>query len=221
MKTSLKMIVMDRGGTERAERLILEIYFSLSVLTVLFLLKCLNCPCVFFSFVLSYLCLYANTRRTMTLKMTKRIASIGKRLVSVFLVLVVSLMLLTSGAVAATITTLNQRNFGTEVLQSDKPVAVILVSRVLLENGQANLEQLQAKAEKFFGSNYKIAVGVAEENGEAYSKTIVPLVFPPLSRVSIYKNGEFVAGGGAFFRNPNDPTQAFESAKSEFESSAS
>jgi hypothetical protein len=157
----------------------------------------------------------------MSVKITKGIASIGKRLVSVFLVLVVSLMLLTSPAVAATITTVNQYNFQTEVLQSDKPVAVILVSRVLLEDGQANLEQLKSKAENFFGSNYKIAVGVAEENREADSRTIKPLIFPPPSAVSIYKNGEFVAGRGAFFMNPNDPTPAFEYAKSEFESSVS
>ena len=157
----------------------------------------------------------------MTVKVTKGIASIGKRLVSVFLVLVVSLMLLTSPAVAATITTLNQRNFATEVLQSDKPVVVVLVSNYVLQDGKTNLEQLQAKAEKFFGSNYKIAVGVVEENGQAYSKAIVPPVFPPLSTVSIYKNGEFVAGRGAFFMNPNDPTGAFERAKSEFESSVS
>ncbi|MBD0261244.1 MAG: hypothetical protein ICV78_00575 [Tolypothrix sp. Co-bin9] len=157
----------------------------------------------------------------MTVKVTKGIASIGKRLVSVFLVLVVSLMLLTSPAVAATITTLNQENFETEVIKSDKPVVVVLVSRVFVENGEPNLEQLQAKAEKFFGSNYKIAVGVVEENGEAYSQTIVPRIFPPPSTVSIYKNGELVAGRGAFFMNPNDPTKAFEYAKSEFEDSAS
>lgn len=157
----------------------------------------------------------------MTVKITKGIASIGKRLVSVFLVLVVSLMLLTSGAVAATITTLNQRNFETEVLQSDKPVVVVLVSNFFLQNGQVNLEQLQTKAESFFGSNYKIAVGAIEENGEAYSQTIVPRIFPPASTVSIYKNRNFAGGRGAFFLNPNDPTQAFERAKSEFESSVS
>jgi hypothetical protein len=156
----------------------------------------------------------------MTVKITKGIASIGKRLVSVFLVLVVSLMLLTSPAVAATITTLNQENFVPEVLQSDKPVAVILVSRVFLEDGQANLEQLQAKAEQFFGSYYKIAVGVVEENGEVYSRTPTPRIFPPPSTVSIYKNGDFPASG-AFFINPNEPTQAFERAKSEFESPVS
>lgn len=157
----------------------------------------------------------------MNVKITTCIASIGKRLVSVFLVLVVSLMLLTSPAVAATITTLNQENFETEVLQSNKPVAVILVSNFFLQDGQANLEQIQAKAENFFGSNYKIAVGVIEQNGYAYSQTIPPRLFPPPSTVSIYKNGKFVAGKFAFFTNPNDPTKAFESAKSEFESSAS
>jgi hypothetical protein len=157
----------------------------------------------------------------MTVKITKGIASMGKRLVSVFLVLVVSLMLLTFPAVAATIATLNQGNFETEVIKSNKPVAVILVSNVLLQDGQANLEQLQAKAENFFGSNYKIAVGVIEENGYAYSQTIVPRIFPPPSTVSIYKNGDFVAGRGAFFINPNDATQAFERAKSEFESPVS
>lgn len=157
----------------------------------------------------------------MTVKITKGIASIGKRLVSVFLVLVVSLMLLTSGAVAATITTVNQGNFETEVIKSDKPVVVVLVSIVRLEDGEANLEQLQAKAENFFGSNYKIAVGVAEKNPEADSQTIKPLIFPPPSTVSIYKNGNFAAGRGAFFMNQNDPTQAFERAKSDFESSVS
>jgi len=157
----------------------------------------------------------------MTVKITKGIASIGKRLVSVFLILVVSLMLLTSGAVAATITTVNGENFETEVIKSDKPVVVVLVSNVLLEDGQANLEQLKSKAENFFGSNYKIAVGVIEENRGAYSQTIAPLIFPPPSTVSIYKNGNFAAGRGAFFMNPNDPTQAFERAKSDFESSVS
>ncbi|NEU76068.1 hypothetical protein PI95_026825 [Hassallia byssoidea VB512170] len=157
----------------------------------------------------------------MTVKITKGIASIGKRLVSVFLVLVVSLMLLTSGAVAATITTLNQQNFETEVQQSDKPVVVVLVSNYFLQDGQANLEQLKSKAENFFGSNYKIAVGAIEENGYAYSQTIVPRLFPPPSTVSIYKNGNFAAGRGAFFMNPNDSTKAFEYAKSDFESSAS
>ncbi len=155
----------------------------------------------------------------MTVKVTKGIASIGKRVVSVFLVLVVSLMLLTSPAVAATITTLNPGNFETEVIRSDKPVAVILVSRVFLENGEANLELLQAKAQNFFGSDYKIAVGVVEENGYAYSQTPTPRIFPPLSTVSIYKNGNLVAGRGAIFPNPNDPTGAFERAKSEFEDS--
>ncbi|MGI8504680.1 MAG: hypothetical protein ACR2LR_26645 [Hassallia sp.] len=60
----------------------------------------------------------------------KSIAVIGKRLISVFLVMVVSsLMLLTSPAIAANWVILNRENSQTEVLQSDKPVVVILAPK--------------------------------------------------------------------------------------------
>jgi multisubunit Na+/H+ antiporter MnhE subunit len=62
MSLFLLCIFLLRNYSQKSERLIFEIYFSLSVLTVLFhfFLKCLNCPCVSFLFVLIYLCLYAH-----------------------------------------------------------------------------------------------------------------------------------------------------------------
>ncbi|BAY77249.1 hypothetical protein NIES25_37090 [Nostoc linckia NIES-25] len=72
----------------------------------------------------------------------KTITKIGRRLISVFLVVVVStLMFLTSPAMAATWVTVNPDNLESEVLGSDKTTVVLLVSNDFpdAENLKANI----------------------------------------------------------------------------------
>ncbi|AFZ28036.1 hypothetical protein Cylst_6064 [Cylindrospermum stagnale PCC 7417] len=140
---------------------------------------------------------------------------IGKKLISGFLALVVSsLMFLASPAIAATssdVATLTPENFETEVVQSDKPVVVILISDTTREAFEVSLDKLKSEAQTTFGDNYKIVLGTVEANPETYYQTPVPRIYPPISTATIYEKGTKVASG--FFINPNDPKQAFESIK--------
>lgn len=138
---------------------------------------------------------------------------ITRRLMLVVLMLVVSgMMFLSSPAIAATITTVNRDNFEAEVLKSDKPVVVILAD----DTGSLNNE-LVSKAEKSFGDKYKIVVGEIRENVQAYSRAIVPLIYPAPPAAVIFKNGNVPTPGFAF--NINDPTGSFEGIKKRFEDS--
>ncbi|MCC5601689.1 hypothetical protein [Nostoc favosum] len=93
----------------------------------------------------------------MTVKTTESITRITRRLMLAVLTLVASgMMLLSSPAIAATITTLNPENFQTEVLQSDKPVVVVLVSRQILQNDIITLEQVSRKLKIFMVINTKL-----------------------------------------------------------------
>jgi hypothetical protein len=148
----------------------------------------------------------------------KGITGIGRRLISVFLVMVVSsLMLLTSPAIAATSVILNRENSQTEVLQSDKPVVLILASKQTLEFFKSSLEDLKSKAEKVFDDKYKIAIGYWED-GLEISDTIPNLrIFPPATAVSVFKSGERKELG--FITNLDQTTQVLEGLKSNFENS--
>ncbi|MEH1939578.1 MAG: hypothetical protein V7L01_05060 [Nostoc sp.] len=153
----------------------------------------------------------------MTEKITGIITKIAQRLMVVLVSLFISgMMLLSSPAIAATITTLNPGNFETEVIKSSKPTVVILTSSIVVDDNPNALEETKKKAESFFGDKYKIAVGIAEQNREAYSRSPLPLIFPPVSTVSIYEKGDSNTRG-AFFPIGSDPTRAFESAKDQFE----
>jgi hypothetical protein len=70
----------------------------------------------------------------MTIKIKKTITGIGRQLISVFLVLVVSLTLLTSPALAANSVILTNDNYEDVVLRAEKPVIVVLASKSALEN---------------------------------------------------------------------------------------
>lgn len=143
----------------------------------------------------------------------KGITRITRRLMSLFLVLVVSsMMFLSSPAVAATssVTLLTPDNFETEVENSDKPVIVILASQVYLEENPNYLEETKSKAVKFFGDKYKIVTGKIEENGFVYSNVLAPRIYPPFPGIVGYKNGALTRG---IYLTPNDPTQGFEFVK--------
>ncbi len=148
----------------------------------------------------------------------KGITRIGRRLISVFLVMVISsLMLLTSPAIAATSVILNRENSQTEVLQSDKPVVAIFVSKETLKFFRSSLEDLKSKAEKVFDDKYKIAIGYWED-GLEISNTIPNLrIYPPATAVTVFKSGE--REGLAFITNPDQTTQVLEGLKSNFEDS--
>ncbi|MFS0518149.1 hypothetical protein ACEYW6_26005 [Nostoc sp. UIC 10607] len=149
----------------------------------------------------------------MSAKIMESVNRITQRLMLVVLMLVVSgMMFLSSPAIAATITTVNRDNFEAEVLKSDKPVVVIMAFDPALLNNE-----LVSKAEKSFGDKYKIVVGRIEDNGQAYSRVIAPLIYPPFPGAVIYKNGEIPTPG--FAVNVNDPTSSFEGIKERFENS--
>lgn len=144
----------------------------------------------------------------------KSIVRITQRLVSLFLVLIASgMMFLSSPAFAATITTLNQGNFETEVVNSDKPVVVILGLEQGFnyagQNRDSVLEGLKSKAENFYGNYYKIVVGKAEENQSIYRPLL--RVYPPFPTVSVFENGQFV--GSFDITNLNDPKDQFAIVK--------
>ncbi|MCV3213541.1 hypothetical protein OGM63_08385 [Plectonema radiosum NIES-515] len=148
----------------------------------------------------------------------KGITGIGKRLISMFLVMVVSsLMLLTSPAIAANSVILNQENAKTEVLQSDKPVVLILVSKYTLEIFKTSLEDLKSKAEKVFDDKYKIAIGYWEDGLEISYGIPNLLKFPPATAVTVFKSGERKELG--FITDPTLTTQVLEGLKSDFEKS--
>ncbi|MDZ8064730.1 MAG: hypothetical protein RMY64_03685 [Nostoc sp. DedQUE08] len=136
----------------------------------------------------------------------KTITKIGRRLISVFLVVVVStLMFLTSPAMAATWVTVNPDNLESQVLVSDKITVVVLVS-----NKSPDAENVKAKlkleVEKAYGDKYKLAVGSVEENGFLYRSVIAPPIYPPLPGITVVKDGYPLRG---IFINPNDPSGAF------------
>jgi hypothetical protein len=70
----------------------------------------------------------------MTLKIKKTITGIGRQLISLLLVLIVSLTLLTSPALAANSVILTNDNYEDVVLGAEKPVIVVLASKSALEN---------------------------------------------------------------------------------------
>jgi hypothetical protein len=135
----------------------------------------------------------------------KSIAKIGQRLISAFLVLVVStLMFLTSPAMAAGSVTINRDNVESEVLKYDKTVIVLLISDVYSEDDKA---KLKSEVEKAYGDTYKIAIGSFEENGNIVPRIPLPLVYPPFPVITAFKNGKQLGGLGI---NPSNPTGAFE-----------
>ncbi|WP_013324448.1 hypothetical protein [Gloeothece verrucosa] len=136
----------------------------------------------------------------------KSIAKIGRRLISVFLVVFVStLMFLTSPALAANWITVNPDNIESEVLNSDKTTVVLLVSDIYpdAENVKA---KLKSEVEKTYGDKYQLAVGSVEQNGFLYGSVIAPRVYPPFPGITVVKNGYPLRG---IFILPDDPSQAF------------
>ncbi|PHJ62427.1 hypothetical protein VF14_18080 [Nostoc linckia z18] len=135
----------------------------------------------------------------------KSIAKFGRRLVSVLLVVVVStLMFLPSPAMAANWVTVNEGNFESELLKSDKTVIVLLVSDAFPEDVKT---KLKSEVEKTYGDKYKLAVGSAEENGYIYNTILAPRIYPPFPGITVVKNGRPLQG---IYINPNYPSQAFE-----------
>ncbi|MBD2605632.1 hypothetical protein H6G81_14115 [Scytonema hofmannii FACHB-248] len=148
----------------------------------------------------------------------KSIAVIGKRLISVFLVMVVSsLMLFTSPAIAATSVILNRENSQTEVLQSDKPVVLILASKDTLRFFNTSLEDLKSKAENVFGDKYKIAIGYWEDNLEISYGIPNLRIYPTATAVTFFESGQRRNSG--FIIGPDQTTQVLEGLKSDFEDS--
>lgn len=147
----------------------------------------------------------------------KHIIRITQRLMSLFLILVASsMMLFSSPAVAATssltlLTLLTPYNFETEVAKSDKPVIVVLASIPTLEGYQTSLKKLKSDAENYFGDKYKVVVGDTEENEDNDELSVAsPRIFPPFATIVGFKNGHKVTG--APFR-PGNSTGAFEYVK--------
>jgi len=121
----------------------------------------------------------------------------------------------------STVPTINFDNFETEVLNSDKPVVVILVSKYadrLPELGGVP-ENLASQAQAVFGDKYKIVTGINEENLELQYLIPTTLTLPPLPRVGIFNNGDFKYGSGTPFP-PSNSKDVFESVKKKFEGNA-
>ena len=126
----------------------------------------------------------------MTIKIKKTITGIGRQLISVFLVLVVSLTLLTSPALAANSVILTNDNYEDVVLRAEKPVIVVLASKSALENFfGTSLEELKTKGYDYFDDKFKVAVGNIEEGLEISYRVPTPRIFPPPSTVSVFENG--------------------------------
>lgn len=148
----------------------------------------------------------------MTLKITKSITGIARQLISIFLVIVVSLTLLTSPALAANSVILTNDNYEDVVLRAEKPVIVVLASKSTLENFfGTSLEELKTKADDYFDDQFKVAVGNFDEPLEISYRVPTPRIFPPPSTVSVFENGELSAL--KILINPKDPTGAFELIK--------
>ncbi|GAX43395.1 hypothetical protein NIES4075_44080 [Tolypothrix sp. NIES-4075] len=148
----------------------------------------------------------------------KSIAVIGKRLISVFLVMLVSsLMFFASPAIAANSVILNRENSQTEVLQSNKPVVLISVSKNTLQSYGSSLEDLKSKAEKVFDDKYKIAIGYWEDNLEISYRIPVPRIYPTPTAVTVFQSGEIKDAG--FILNPEQTTEVLQGLKSRFEDS--
>lgn len=146
----------------------------------------------------------------MTLKIKKTITGIGRQLISVFLVLVISLMLVTSPALAANSVILTNDNYEYLVLEAVKPVIVILASKSVVEGFGTSLEELKTKAENFFGVKFKVAVGNLDEGLEIAEKAVIP-IFPMTAALSVFESGEVTKL--AAILDPKDPTAAFEVIK--------
>jgi hypothetical protein len=140
----------------------------------------------------------------MTLKIKKSITGIARQLISLLLVLVVSLTLLTSPALAANSVILTNDNYEDVVLRAEKPVIVVLASK-------SALEQLKTKADDYFDDKFKVAVGNLDEPLEISYRVPTPRIFPPASTVSVFENGELSAL--KVLLNPKDSTAAFEVIK--------
>ena len=148
----------------------------------------------------------------MTLKITKSITGIGRQLISLLLVLVVSLTLLTSPALAANSVILTNDNYEDVVLRAEKPVIVVLASKSTLENFfGTSLEELKTKADDYFDDKFKVAVGNLDEPLEISYRVPTPRIFPPPSTISVFENGELSAL--KILLNPKDSTGAFELIK--------
>jgi hypothetical protein len=148
----------------------------------------------------------------MTLKIPKSITGIGRQLISLLLVMVVSLTLLTAPAIAANSVILTNDNYESLVLKAEKPVIVVLASKSALEEFfGTSLEELKTKADDYFDDKFKVAVGNIEEGLEISYRVPTPRIFPPASTISVFENGELSAL--KVLLNPKDPTAAFELIK--------
>jgi gamma-glutamylcysteine synthetase len=103
----------------------------------------------------------------MILKIPKSITGIARQLISLLLVMVVSLTLLTSPALAANSVILTNDNYEDVVLRAEKPVIVVLAAKSALEDFfGTSLEDLKTKADDYFDDKFKVAVGNIEESLE-------------------------------------------------------
>jgi hypothetical protein len=148
----------------------------------------------------------------MTLKILKSFSGIGRQLISLLLLMVVSLTLLTSPALAANSVILTNDNYEDVVLRAEKPVVVVLASKTTLKDFfGTSLEELKTKADDYFDDTFKVAIGNVEEGLEISYRVPSPRIFPPASTISVFKNGELSAL--KILLNPKEPTTAFELIK--------
>ncbi len=148
----------------------------------------------------------------MTLKIPKSLTGIGRQLISLLLVLVVSLTLLTAPAIAANSVILTNDNYEDVVLKAEKPVIVVLASKSALEEFfGTSLEELKTKADDYFDDKFKVVVGNSDEELEISYRVPTPRIFPPPSTISVFENGELSAL--KILLNPKNPTAAFELIK--------
>lgn len=148
----------------------------------------------------------------MTLKIKKTITGMGRQLISVFLVLIVSLTLLTSPALAANSVILTNDNEEDVVLRAEKPVIVVLASKSNLEKFfEASLEELKTKVDDYFDDKYKVAVGNTDDYLNISYEVPIPTTFPPPSSISVFENGKLSEAG--YFTDPEYATAAFERIK--------
>ncbi|MBD2194508.1 hypothetical protein H6G08_02560 [Calothrix anomala FACHB-343] len=142
----------------------------------------------------------------------KNIAKIGRRLISMFLlVLVSSLMFLPSPALAADWVKVNRDNFYSTVLHSDNTVILLMLPSLYTEYDdgmfQEQVANIKSEVEKAYGDKYTLAISSDRENPEIYYSIPAPRIFPPFPVITAFKHGERLFGT---FISPDSPTVAIE-----------
>lgn len=128
-------------------------------------------------------------RKTMILKILKSFSGIGRQLISLLLLMVVSLTLLTSPALAANSVILTNDNYEDVVLRAKKPVVVVVAGKSIVKDVFGiSLEELKTKADDYFDDEFQVAVGNSEEDLDIFYKIYGLRPSRPVPLVSVVQD---------------------------------